>query len=197
MWQPSMRPRRPSLLLVQSQTLAARALGRFLRQYYDEVFVAETPEAAEHVLRCAAAPPSHLICGEDFGPDRPRGCELVPYWRQRYPDITRAILATGAEGLKQTALPGIDGVFAKPAALSQLLDLLQLRRTQRSPAPQSGHVSSTSSTPTNPTPYMEQIMNTKTPKAHNVDALKERLNPAAKPSNQPAPIRTAQGFTSV
>ncbi|HXS15888.1 MAG TPA: hypothetical protein VN764_01795 [Polyangiaceae bacterium] len=112
----------PTLLLVQKQGSAARALGRFLTGYYREVLVAETPEAAEALLdeeRVA----TDVVCGQDFGPGRPLGQDLLAGWRRQHPGIRRAVLATGAEGVPDN-IEGVDGIYQKPAPLSQLLHLL-------------------------------------------------------------------------
>jgi len=122
----------PTLLLVQKQGSTARALGRFLTSYYQEVLVAETPEAAEALLggnRVA----TDVVCGQDFGPGRPLGQHLLPGWRRQHPGIRRAVLATGAEGVPDN-IEGVDGIYQKPAPLSQLLHLLGVHSLDSSAA---------------------------------------------------------------
>jgi hypothetical protein len=112
----------PTLLLVQKQSSAARALGRFLTGYYQQVLVAETPEAAEALL-FEDRVTTDVVCGQDFGPGRPLGQDLLRGWRRQHPGIRRAVLATGAEGVPDN-IEGVDGIYQKPAPLSQLLHLL-------------------------------------------------------------------------
>jgi hypothetical protein len=121
----------PTLLLVQKQASAARALGRFLTGYYRQVLVAETPEAAEALLGKDQVP-TDVVCGQDFGPDRPLGQDLLRGWRRQHPGIRRAVLATGAEGVPDN-IEGVDGIYQKPAPLSQLLHLLGVHSLESSP----------------------------------------------------------------
>ncbi len=178
----------PSLLLIQQQAAVARALSRYLSNYYSEVVVADSPESAEDILGAMNPPPTHVVCGQYFGPDRPRGQELLTSWRGRYPGIRRAVLATGAEDLAP-GLDGIDGVYQKPAPLSGLLTLLGLSKTDSLGLDPGSHQPHT-------TP-MESKMNAKNPQAHQLSTLKERLNDASKQEKQPGRLRSAQGFASV
>jgi hypothetical protein len=119
-------PHFPSLLLVQSHKGTSRALQRLLAGYYGEILVADNPADAEQLLSAEGRAPTHLICGQYFDADAPRGQDLVCALRQKYPEIERAVLATGMDGVSEP-MPGIDGVYEKPAPLSVLLHLLGVR----------------------------------------------------------------------
>lgn len=127
-----------SLLLVQRKSATARALGRLLKNYYHNVFVANSPEAAEQLLGGQDAELTHVVCGEDFGPGRPLGHDLIATWRHRYPGIQIAVLATGAENIP-AHLCGIDGVYRKPAPLSHLFTLLGIQGAGALASPPSDH----------------------------------------------------------
>lgn len=172
------------MLLVQHQALAARALARFLGKYYADLALAGSPEAAEELLTARTGVPTHLVCGQNFGPDAPGGQDLVVSWRQRFPDISWAVLATGAEGLASN-LVGVDAVYEKSARLSVLLNLLSVRDNSRS------HLGSSYYSTQLKDDKMKEIQ---TPKAHNVSTLKERLVQAPKTDKLPGSLSSAQGF---
>ena len=180
-------PQFPSLLIVQQQPAVARTFGRLLGDAYDEVLLAESPEQAEQLLSASLTKPIHVVCGQYFGQGRPTGQQWLASWRPRFPAIERAVLATGAEGLS-TEMSGIDGVYQKPGPLTQLFHLLGVRRTEPS-----------SSLPGSFQPLNKQMelnMKTKSPQAHQVSTLKERLSQSAKQDKQAGHLRTAQGFAS-
>lgn len=114
-----------SVLLVQYQVSVARALSRNLTQFYRDVHLAVTPDEAELLLEKRSSQ-LHLVCGQYFGLGRPLGQNLIATWRERYPEIRRAVLATGAE-LDSEQLEGVDGVYHKPAPIFLLLNLLGVR----------------------------------------------------------------------
>lgn len=175
-----------SVLLVQYQVSVARALSRNLTQFYRDVHLAVTPDEAELLLEKRNSQ-LHLVCGQYFGVGRPLGQHLIATWRERYPEIRRAVLATGAE-LDSEQLEGVDGVYHKPAPIFLLLNLLGVRNHDLFVA----HPSS-NQPHTNPT---EINMKAKSTQAHQITTLKERLSQAPKQDKQPGALRTAQGFAS-
>lgn len=114
---------RRRLLIVQQNSLAGRSMSRYLEQHFDEVLLAGDELAAEEILSDPEKSPSHLVCGQDFGPDAVCGEELIRRWRARHPSLGRVILATGVLELPHR-LEGVDAVFQKPAPPSVLLSLL-------------------------------------------------------------------------
>jgi DNA-binding response OmpR family regulator len=175
-------PQFPSLLLVQKNGPAGRALKRFLTPYYGEVVLAQSPDAARALIEASGADSLHLVCGEDFGPQSPRGHQLIADLRRQYPQIERAILATGAESLPDR-LGAIDAIFFKPSPPSELLHLLGVRaRSANQPNPSAQHSS------------LENTMKDQTTKAHSVRTLKDRLAQSPKQESAPGQLRPAQGF---
>jgi DNA-binding NarL/FixJ family response regulator len=176
------------LLIVQRNELFARALARYLSAHYEKVLVATTATAAEGWLSTSNAR-FHVVCGQTLGLGDPDGVSCLVRWRAEFPNLARAVLATGAEGLP--AIPSaIDGVFRKPSHTAELLELLQ--------------VSSFTAHPTqkpllaalNPDSNENIMKTSKTQtKAHDLKTLKDRTAVATRPGA--APVSTAQGFTVI
>jgi hypothetical protein len=94
------------------------------------------------------------------------------------------VLATGAEDVGRHMV-GIDAVYEKPARLSSLLTLLGVRDTPCLPA----------EFRTSTQLKENRMKENKTPRAHTVSTLKERLAPGAPKDKQQSGVRTAQGFS--
>jgi hypothetical protein len=111
----------------------------------------------------------------------------VAAWRLRFPDITRAVLATGAEKLPRE-MTGVDAIFEKPGHPSLLIHLLGLR-DESSSLTGSLH-------PFTQTKEIKMKEN-KITKAHTVSSLKERLVQTPKTDKKSDSLRSARGFASV
>jgi len=122
-------PQFTSLLLVQRNRAAGKALSRLLGPYYGEVRWAETPTEAEQLLHAEGSGPCHLVCGQEFGPAEQKGHALIAAFRLRYPEIEKAILATGTENLP-TELGPVDAVYDKASSPRVLLALLGARKPE-------------------------------------------------------------------
>jgi hypothetical protein len=114
-------PRR--LLIVQRNGFVARSLARYFDAHFDLVELADDGRSAEAVLSDPRRTPTHLVCGQDLGPEFPSGTEMIPHWRQRCPDIVCAVIATGQHALPEN-LEGVDAVFLKPCSPASLLPFL-------------------------------------------------------------------------
>jgi hypothetical protein len=112
------QPRR--LLVVQRNRFVARSIARHLGRAFHVVDVAETPDEAERIQADPARTPTHVVCGENFGPACPRGTALIAGWRRTYPSLQRVVLATADWDLPET-LDGVDVVLLKPCSQARLL----------------------------------------------------------------------------
>lgn len=99
----------------------ARALGR----HFSEVLTAADRTEAELVLEQHAI--THLVCDWNLGEDYPRGTELVPLWRERWPSITKAVIFSGTSPEDITTSSMIDAVVDKTQGLEVLLEALGRR----------------------------------------------------------------------
>lgn len=111
------------LLIVEDRADVGRAFVRYLRRHFDEVLLATTPSDAEARLSGKPAP-THVLCDHWLGDGYPLGTVLVSQWRQRYPQLRRAILVSGSEIEEIEAPDGVDAVFAKPADMGAVRDFL-------------------------------------------------------------------------
>jgi hypothetical protein len=116
-------PRCRRLLIVQHNAFVARSLARHFRSFFDRVELAYTPDEAEAILDEPLRSPTHLLCGERFGPGYEAGSQLIPHWRARYAGIQQVVLLTTETDLPPV-LGGVDLVVHKPADPEQLASLL-------------------------------------------------------------------------
>jgi DNA-binding NarL/FixJ family response regulator len=176
------------LLIIQRNELFARSLARYLGAHYAMVHVVGTAAAAELVLR-APGVRFHVVCGHALGPGDPDGVSCIVRWRNEFPGVLRAVLATGAEGVED--LPtAVDALFRKPSNPEVLLELLQISTLVQTPTQQPQVAANKQQSVSN-----EDLMkttNTKT-KAHDLKTLKDKTSIVARPSA--TAISTAQGFT--
>jgi len=175
------------LLIIQRNELLARSFARYLRPYYAEVHVAATAADADLVLPTLRTN-VHVVCGQRLGADEVDGVGCIQRWRQQYPAIVRAVLASSAEIVRDEVPSGDDGFRtpSEPRALEGLLlstptglrdELWQLSQFE------------------SPTTLTEDSMKTtKTQtKAHDLKTLKEKSTIAPRPSA--GTLSTAQGFS--
>jgi len=111
-----------SVLVVDDHGLVRETLARALRRHFFEVLTAADREEAERALEHHTV--THLVCDWNLGKDHPRGTELVPLWRERWPSITSAVIFSGAFPGDITISPMIDGVVDKAQGLEALLEAL-------------------------------------------------------------------------
>lgn len=114
---------RATVLVVQSNALTLRSVGRWVEQAIGRVLLAESPGAAEAMLVRETGRPVFVVCGQDFGADEATGAELLVRWRARFPAVCFTVLATGAEGAPMAG-GAIDAVFEKPGHPEQLSEML-------------------------------------------------------------------------
>jgi len=171
------------ILVVQRNAFLARSLGRYLAAHYATVHVTASPSEAERYLAAEPNAPWRLVCGQAFGADEPDGISAIAAWRARYPGIFRAILATGA-GISGPCPVGVDGLFEKPGAPADLLELLSLDCNTKNPIVplERNH---------------EYPMKNTTPKLHDLKTLKERVSAQTNTKSSTAQVSTARGFTSI
>lgn len=112
-----------TVLVVQSNALTLRSLGRLLEHSVGRVLLADGPAAAEALLEREVGRQVIIVCGQRFGADEATGAELLALWKARYPAVRFTVLATGAEGAP-TAGGAIDAVFQKPSQPAELIEML-------------------------------------------------------------------------
>lgn len=117
------------LLVVQRNPFAARSLARYLTGDFDVVTTANDLASAEVALAASLDAPTHLVCGQHFGPGEPTGTETIPAWRAKYPALACVVLATAHADVPATP-EGVDFVFLKPASPTGLRALLTSRRSR-------------------------------------------------------------------
>ena len=111
------------MLVVHSNELAARSLARYLSDGFDSVEVADGQERAQAVFDDVNRAPTHLVCGQNFGPNQACGTELVRKWREQWPLLERVVIATDSAHVPND-LDGVDGLCLKPVDPERLSALL-------------------------------------------------------------------------
>lgn len=170
------------ILVVQRNDLLGRSLARYLSAHYSSVHVAKSPSEAERHLRAQPTASWHIVCGHSFAAGELDGIQALRAWRSRFPTISRAILATGAD-LDRPCPPEVDGVFQKPSDPHTLLQLLSFHHHENPPFA----IEQNSENP----------MKNPTPKLHDLKTLKERVSAQAATKPNTAQVSTARGFTAV
>lgn len=99
------------VLVVDDEPVFCRAMARLLGRSFDAVLLAGTPEEAEQILE--TNPVTHLVCDYRLGRALPPGTVFVAKWRERFPNICRAVVFTGALDYYVKAAEGVDAVRAK------------------------------------------------------------------------------------
>jgi len=113
----------PAILLVDDEELVRRTMARALARYFPEVLTAANQTEAEQMLEHREV--THVICDWNLGEGHPKGTEIVPLWRERWPSITHAVIFSGtAPADIGEQLPGVDGVVDKADGLEPLLEAL-------------------------------------------------------------------------
>jgi len=175
------------LLIIQRNELFARSLSRYLGAHYAQVHVVRDAAAAEQILQSGGR--FQLVCGQALGATDPDGVTCITRWREQFPGILRAVLATGAEGLQEVPA-AIDAVFHKPSEPQKLLDLLQISTLTPNPTRQPQKAALTQESVS--TEDLMKTTKSKT-KAHDLKTLKDKNAIVARPSA--TAVSTAQGFT--
>jgi DNA-binding NarL/FixJ family response regulator len=113
------------LLIVDDRKLVLRSLKRALerKEQFDEVYVADSPESGELLLREKAV--THLLCDYNLGAFN--GAHLVNVWRERYPGIERAVIISGEilDNGPAVSIMGVDAVAPKTVSPDILVDKLK------------------------------------------------------------------------
>jgi len=115
-------PRATLALLVDDHELVRRTMARALTKYFPEVLTAANQTEAEQMLEHREV--THVICDWNLGENHPKGNELVPLWRDRWPSISRAVIFTGTAPEDIATAPAIDGIVDKADGLEALLEAL-------------------------------------------------------------------------
>jgi DNA-binding response OmpR family regulator len=111
------------LLVVQRNHFVAKSLARYLGDDFDAVDIASDIESAEAILADPFRTPTHVVCGQNFGPGSVSGTDTIPRWRQTYEHVERVVLATSE--IDVSAAPnGVDALFIKPASPAALRAIL-------------------------------------------------------------------------
>ena len=110
------------VLVVDDDRLVTRSLYRSLRDEFGTVLTADSPEAAERLLRQFQV--THLVCDYDLGGQWPPGSQLIHAWRERFPSICKALLYTGSPTGEITLGRGIDRVLRKGEQFELLISEL-------------------------------------------------------------------------
>jgi DNA-binding response OmpR family regulator len=114
-------------LVVDRNELTARSLARYLSDEFDAVEVADGHERAQAVFDDATRAPTHLVCGQNFGPNQTCGIEMVRKWREQTPSLERVVLATDPAQVPND-LNGVDWLCLKPLDPERLVALLDVVR---------------------------------------------------------------------
>ncbi len=112
------------LLIVDDERSVCRALTRLLVNSINQIQTATTPTEAEIILRSREV--THVICDHWFGPGQPLGTDLIYKWRERYPNIKRAVVLTGTDINKMTIPDAVDKVLPKVVDPADLIEVLGL-----------------------------------------------------------------------
>lgn len=108
------------LLVVDDRADVLQALLRFFELDFENVLSAQTPAAAEELLRTKQ--PEFLLCDYWLGESFPPSTEFLPVWRSKYPCLKRVVLMTGTKSSSIPPCPAIDDIFPKPLRLSKVVD---------------------------------------------------------------------------
>ena len=114
------------ILVVDDHEGTARATARVLRMRFDTVHVAYSAAEAEEIL--AREPVTAVLCDHNLGKGLPTGVELIPKWREQYPEIARAVLYSGSLREEIDLPPEVDLYLAKVATMEQILGALGVER---------------------------------------------------------------------
>lgn len=110
------------LLVVDDESAVCRAVKKMLKDRFDEVLSAYSPDEAELIL--ASREVTMVICDHRFGDNQDVGLKLVADWRKKHPSIRRAVLLTGTDVSILTAPEGVDRIISKSIRTKELLEAL-------------------------------------------------------------------------
>lgn len=107
-------------LIVDDDSLLARAVASVLQDRFQRVFTARTPLEAEAILM--KEPVTHLLCDHDLGRGVPTGAQLIPRWRIEFPSIARAVIFSGSARAEIDLPVEVDLFLAKPVGTVELFE---------------------------------------------------------------------------
>lgn len=107
------------LLILDDRIEVLRAVERLLALYFEPVYSAVDPHAAEALLR--AHSPRFLLCDYWLGEEFPPATGIIPRWRREYPCLERVALMTGTNSESIPQCDAVDKVFSKPLDTPRLV----------------------------------------------------------------------------
>jgi len=106
-------PKQPggTILIVDDSAQICRVVGRALKNYFDNVLTAISPDISEKILEENVV--EFLVCDFNLGDELPTGKELVVKWKHQFRSIRKAVLFTGSPEEVGFKPPEIDEVVGK------------------------------------------------------------------------------------
>jgi len=108
-----------TLLVVDDRPEVLRAIERFLKLHFREVWSAQTPDQAREILQIHR--PDFLLCDFWLGENYPPATALIPDWRADFPHLLRVVLMSGTKSSSIPPCSAIDATFAKPLQMSEIV----------------------------------------------------------------------------
>jgi DNA-binding NtrC family response regulator len=108
-----------TLLVVDDRPEVLRAIERYVRLHFRDVWSAQTPDEAERLL--ITHKPDFLLCDFWLGESHPPATALIPRWRSQCPSLRRVVLMSGTKSSSIPPCPEIDASFAKPLQMSDII----------------------------------------------------------------------------
>lgn len=108
-----------TLLVVDDRPEVLRAIERFLKLHFREVWSAQTPIQAREILQLKQ--PDFLLCDFWLGENYPPATALIPDWRAEFPCLRRVVLMSGTKSSSIPPCPAVDATFAKPLQMSEIV----------------------------------------------------------------------------
>jgi len=113
---------RQTVLIVDDQERVLKVLSRGLSKSFSNILTAQNAEDAERLLRQNNV--DYLVCDLELSEGEPNGFHLVPKWREKFPNIRKAIIFTGVFGVEKNAPVQIDAVVDKSEGIEGILNAL-------------------------------------------------------------------------
>jgi len=114
------------VLVVDDSAFVLKSVARILSRTFEQVLTAASPDEAE--VQLAGQAVTHVVCDQVLGRDLPRGTDLVPEWRTRFPSIRRAIILTGSPLAEVPTVDGVDAILGKPGSANEIFEGLGIVR---------------------------------------------------------------------
>jgi hypothetical protein len=111
-------------LIVDDRPEVLKAVERLFALYFNPLYTALTPPAAELTLREHS--PRFLLCDYWLGEDYPPSTSLIPGWRRKYPCLQRVAVMSGTNSASIPACDAVDHVFSKPLDTARVIQFFAL-----------------------------------------------------------------------